>query len=283
VSQGASYLFIRVAVRELSPPALMEIRLLFAAPLLVAYCLSRGRGAELRAALPAGLVLGLVGVAIPFTLVGWGAQHVDAGVTAIANAAVPIFVAVIATKVLPGERVTGMRLVGVLFGLAGVALLAGARPQSGWWGVAGTLAIVAAAPSYALATLYAQRRQDVGSLVIATSSLIWATAVLLPFALATLPAHLPSAKTISAAAALGLLCTATAHALFYWLVATHGASRSALVTYTTPVFALALGALFLGEQATLPKLGGLALIVTGVALGSGIARAPRRVALAQRA
>jgi len=150
-------------------------------------------------------------------------------------------------------------------------------------GVAGTLAIVAAAPSYALATLYAQGRQDVGSLAIATSGLVWATVVLMPFALATLPAHVPSSKTISVAAALGLLCTAPAHALFYWMVSVHGASRSALVTYTTPVFALALGALFLGEQATLPKLGGLALIVTGVALGSGIARAQRRVALAQSA
>jgi drug/metabolite transporter (DMT)-like permease len=270
-------------VRDLSPPALMEIRLLFAAPLLLAYCLLRRRGAELRAAWRQGLVLGVLGVAIPFTLVGWGAQHVDAGVTAIANAAVPIFVAVIATKVLPGERVTGMRLIGVLLGLAGVALLAGVHPQGGWWGVAGTLAIVAAAPSYALATLYAQRRQEVASLVIATSSLIWATVVLLPFALATLPAHVPSAKTISVAAALGLVCTAPAHALFYWMVSAHGASRAALVTYTTPVFALALGALFLGEQATLPKFGGLALIVTGVALGSAIGRAPRPVALAQSA
>jgi drug/metabolite transporter (DMT)-like permease len=260
----------------------MEIRLLFAAPLLVTYCVLRGRGAELRAAWREGLVVGLLGAAIPFTLVGWGAQHVDAGVTAIANAAVPIFVAVIAAKVLPGERVTGMRLAGVLLGLGGVALLAGVHPQGGWWGVAGTMSVVAAAPSYALATLYAQRQQ-VASLVVATSGLAWATVLLAPFAVATLPAHVPSSKTFTAAVALGVLCTAPAHALFYWMVSAHGASRSALVTYATPVFALALGALFLGEQATLPKLGGLALIVTGVALGSGVGRAPRPVPVAQTA
>ena len=67
------------------------------------------------------------------------------------------------------------------------------------------------------------------------------------------------------------------------MVSAHGASRSALVTYVTPVFALALGALFLGEQATPPKLGGLVLIVTGVALGSGVRRSRRSVPLAQSA
>ena len=95
-SQGASYLFIRVAVRELSPPALMEIRLLFAAPILVAYCVARGRGRELLATWRDGLVVGVLGAAIPFTLIGWGERHVDSGITGVANATVPIFVAVIA-------------------------------------------------------------------------------------------------------------------------------------------------------------------------------------------
>ena len=282
LSQGASYLFIRVGVRDLSPPALMEIRLLSATPLLVAYCILRGRGAELRAAWREGLVVGLLGAAIPWTLVGWGAQHVDAGVTAIANAAVPIFVAVIAARVLPGERVTGMRLAGVLLGLCGVALLAGVHPQGGWWGVAGTLSVVAAAPAYALATLYAQR-QRLSSLAIATSGLVWANVLLLPLAVVTRPAGVPSSKTFAVAIALGVLCTAPAHALFYWMVSAHGASRSALVTYMTPVFALGLSAVFLGEQTTLPKLGGLALIVAGIALGSGVGRARRPVPLAQSA
>lgn len=261
----------------------MEIRLLFAAPLLVAYCILRGQGAELRAARREGIVLGLLGAAIPFTLIGLGERYVDSGVTAVANAAVPIFVVVIAMKVLPGERATGMRLLGVLLGLAGVALLAGVRPEGGWSGVAGTLAVVAAAPFYALATLYAQRRLAVGSLVLATSGLVWAAVALLPLALATLPSHVPSSKTLTAAAALGLVSTGASQAVYYWMVACHGASRSALVTYTTPVFALALGAWFLGEQTTIPKLGGLALVVVGVALGAGIGRAARREPLAQSA
>jgi drug/metabolite transporter (DMT)-like permease len=282
-SQGASYLFIRVAVRELSPPALMEIRLLFAAPILVAYCVARGRGRELLATWRDGLVVGVLGAAIPFTLIGWGERHVDSGITGVANATVPIFVAVIAMKMLPGERVTGVRLAGVLLGLSGVALLAGLHPQGGPWGIAGTLAVVAAAPSYALATLYAQRRTSVSSLALAAGSLVWAAVALLPFALVTLPPEVPSAKTLAAVAVLGVGCTAASHALYYAMVSWHGASRSVLLTYVTPVFALLLGAWFLGEQTTLPKLAGLALIVAGVALGAGVGIASRSAQPAQGA
>jgi drug/metabolite transporter (DMT)-like permease len=282
-SQGASYLFIRGAVRELSPPALMEIRLLFAAPILVAYCVARGRGRELLATWRDGLVVGVLGAAIPFTLIGWGERHVDSGITGVANATVPIFVAVIAMKMLPGERVTGVRLAGVLLGLSGVALLAGLHPQGGPWGIAGTLAVVAAAPSYALATLYAQRRTSVSSLALAAGSLVWAAVALLPFALVTLPPEVPSAKTLAAVAVLGVGCTAASHALYYAMVSWHGASRSVLLTYITPVFALLLGAWFLGEQTTLPKLAGLALIVAGVALGAGVGIASRSAQPAQGA
>src|SRR5205823_91351 len=191
-----------------------------------------------------------------------------------------IFVAVIATKMLPSERATGLRLVGVLLGFAGVGLLAGLHPAGGWWGAAGTLAVVAAAPSYALATLYAQRRAAVAGIVLATAGLVGATITLLPFALATLPSHAPSSKTLAVVVALGVVSTAVPHALYYWLIAAQGASRSVLITYTTPVFALGLGALFLGEPTTAPKLAGLGLIVTGVALGAGVGRGARRVRFA---
>ncbi len=250
----------------------MELRLLFAAPVLVAACLLAGRGAELRAAWRQELVIGVVGVAIPFTLIAWSERHVDSGTTAVANATLPIFVTLIAAKVMPGERYTGVRLVGVLLGLGGVALLAGIRPAGGWWGVAGTLAVVAAAPAYASATLYGQR-QSAGGLVLGAGSLVFGALALLPFALLTLPAHAPSTKAISCVAALGLFCTCVPQVLYYGLVVWHGASRMALITYVTPVFALLLAAVFLNETTTPQKLGGLALIVVGVALAAGARRA----------
>ena len=88
-----------------------------------------------------------------------------------------------------------------------------------------------------------------------------------------------SAQEALAAASLpgAVVSTAVPHALYYWLIAAQGASRSVLITYMTPVFALGLGALFLGEPTTAPKLAGLGLIVTGVALGAGVGRGARRV------
>ena len=104
------------------------------------------------------LVLGTINAAIPFTLIAWGETHIDSGVAAIANATVPLFVVLLAIKVRPSERATGARLAGILLGLAGVVLLAGAQPGGGWWAVAGTLAVVLASLSYACGALYGQAR-----------------------------------------------------------------------------------------------------------------------------
>jgi drug/metabolite transporter (DMT)-like permease len=127
-SQGASYLFIRVAVRELSPPALMEIRLLFAAPILVVYCLARGRGRELRTSWRDGLVVGTFRAAIPFTLIAWGERHVDSGVTGVANGLLtyvtPVFALVLGAWFLE-EQTTLPKLAGLTLIIAGVALGAG--------------------------------------------------------------------------------------------------------------------------------------------------------------
>ena len=76
-------------------------------------------------------------MAIPFTLIAWGEKHVDSGVAAIANSTVPIFVALLAIRFRPSERVTGMRLFGVLLGLVGVGVLTGLNPEGGWWAIAG--------------------------------------------------------------------------------------------------------------------------------------------------
>jgi drug/metabolite transporter (DMT)-like permease len=269
LSQGASYPLIRVAVRELSPAALMELRILFAVPVLVGYCALTHQAGRLRAAWREGTAVGITGFAIPYILIGWGSIHVDSGVVAVANAAVPIFVVLVAIRFLPGERVTGLRLLGVLVGLAGVGVLSGLHPVGGWWGVAGTLAVVAAAPAYALSFVVMQRAKELDVVVVATAAMIVGGLVLLPFALATLPASPPSPKTLAATAALGVVSTGFSCAVFYWMLSWHGAARASLLTYVTPLFTLAIAAWFLGEPLTPAKTGGLALIVAGVALGAG--------------
>lgn len=275
---GSSYLFIKIGVRDLSPADLIEVRLLFAAPVLVAFAWSRyGAGSLARAWRP-GLVLAALNAAIPFTLIAWGERRVDSGTAAVANSSVPIFLALLAFFFVPSERSTGWRLVGVLLGLVGVAILAGVHPQGGWNGTIGIGAIVLASISYAAANLYAGRRMGAGGPVLAAVSMTGAFFLLLPLALATLPSHTPGWRSLGSGVVLGLLGTAIAQILSYRMIGMYGSSRSVLVAYMLPAFALLYGAVFLGEGVTPQKLAGLVLISAGVSLGTGAVRlASRRV------
>lgn len=278
---GSSYLFIKVGVRELSPAALIEIRLLCATPLLVAFAAQRYGLRALVAAWRPGVVLGVINAAVPFTLIAWGEKHVDSGTAAVANSSVPIFVAILAVWFVPSERSTGLRLVGVALGLVGVAVLAGVQPAGGWRGAAGTGAIVLASISYAAANLYAGRRMSVGGPVLAATSMVAALVVLLPLALVTLPSSAPGWKAIGSAVALGVGGTAFAQILSYRMIRLYGSSRAVLVAYMLPAFALVYGAVFLSESVSWQKLVGLALILGGVGLGSGALRLARRTAVVQ--
>jgi drug/metabolite transporter (DMT)-like permease len=269
---GASYLFIKVAGDDIEPATMMFFRTLLAVLLLLPFLLLRSgarRGvSELGAAWRPGLVLGVVNAALPFTLIAWGERHVDSGVAAIANATVPLFVVLLAIPFVPSERASGTRLLGLLLGLAGVAVLAGGQPGGGWWAVAGTLAVVVASLCYATAGLYGQLRVSVtAGPVLATASMIGATLVLLPFALLGLPDQVPGWKAIGSVIALGVLGTALAQLVLFRSLRLHGSSRTSLVTYLLPVMALFYGFVLLGEPLTAATLGGLALILPGVALG----------------
>jgi drug/metabolite transporter (DMT)-like permease len=278
---GASYLFIKVAVDEIEPAAMMELRLVLAALVLVPVVVVRlGRQrarTELRATGLGAWILGALNMAIPFTLIAWGEKYIDSGVAAIANASVPIFVVALAIKFRPSERVRGLRLAGVLLGFAGVGILTGLHPEGGWWAVAGTLAIVLASLSYASANLYTQHRFPTTSpLVITAASSVAAAVVLLPFALLQLPDEVPSWQAFASVAALGIAGTAIALLFFYRMLVRYGAARASLVTYLLPPFALVYGVVFLEERVTLNAALGLVLILAGVALGSGVFRLARR-------
>jgi drug/metabolite transporter (DMT)-like permease len=272
---GASYLFIKVAVDELSPALMVLLRLVLASAVLVGYLAAREGPApalrQLRAAAPTGLVLGLINAAIPFTLIAWGELHVDSGVAAIANATVPIFTVLLAIRFLPSERASGLRLAGVGLGLVGVGILVGVNPRGGWWAVAGGLAVVVASLSYAGGGLFVQRRLDRFSTpVLATASILGATVIVLPFGLATLPDRVPGWKALASVAALGIAGTGFAQLVYYRLVRDYGSARSSLVTYLLPPTALIYGVVLLDEPLTIPELAGLGLILVGVAFGSGL-------------
>src|SRR4029453_17468432 len=161
-SWGASYLFIKVAVEDLEPAPMMCLRLIlaFAAlfPILAVASGFRRAVLEIRETGRGGALLGLINMAIPFTLIAWGEKHIDSGVAAIANSTVPIFVALLAIRFRPSERVTGMRMFGILLGLLGVGVLTGLNPEGGWWAIAGTLAGVLASLSHASPPLHPPAR-----------------------------------------------------------------------------------------------------------------------------
>jgi drug/metabolite transporter (DMT)-like permease len=278
---GASYLFIKVGVRDFAPTVLMTLRLLIGGLLLLGFLAATSGGREMvasvRGAWREGLVIGTINGALPFTLIAWGETHIDSGVAAIANASVPIFVALLAIKVNPAERSGGLRLVGILVGLVGVGVLAGVHPEGGGWAVLGTLAVVLASFSYAAGGLVGQRvlGRTTGP-VLATASMLYGGLVLLPFALFQLPDHAPGWKPIAALLALAVLGTAIAQLILFRVLRLFGAARLSLVTYLIPVFALLYGSLILDEPLWPSMLVGLGLILGGVALGSGAWRPQRR-------
>ena len=278
---GASYLFIKVGVRDLEPTVLMCLRMLLAALVLIAFIAwrygTRSALAQLAAAWKPGLVFGFFNGALPFTSIAWGETHIDSGVAAIANASVPIFVAILAIKYRPSERASGLKLVGILLGLVGVGVLAGIHPEGGWWAVAGTLAVVGASFSYAIGGLYGQHAVgNVPGPVMATASVFYGGLILLPFALAQLPDQMPGWKATGSLLGLALAGTAIAQLVLFRMLQLFGAARLSLVTYLMPGFALVYGALILDEPLRATALAGLALILGGVALGSGVWRPMRR-------
>jgi drug/metabolite transporter (DMT)-like permease len=278
---GASFMFIEIALEDLEPTTLMAARIVVSAVCLVfALVVMHGvRGAtrELADAGVGAYGLGVINSAIPFTLIAWGQTHVDSGTAAISNASTPIWVAVLAIWFLHSERATGGRLLGILLGLVGVALLTGAQPEATWWTLAGTIAVVVASVCYAGASLVAQVRMGkTAPLTLSAATMLGAAVVLVPFGIAQAPSTAPDAATVGSVLALGVAGTAVGLVLFFRIVVRYGSARAALVTYLVPVSAVLYGTGILDEPFGIAKLGGMALILGGVALGSGVLRFARR-------
>jgi drug/metabolite transporter (DMT)-like permease len=274
---GASFLFIKVAVRELDPATLIVGRLGLAAltlALLIPFAAgTRETVRQLRENAAWLVAVALINTAIPFWLLSWGETRIDSGLASIIQAAVPIFNAVLAFVAFHEVRVTGTRLLGVAVGFVGVALLVGAQPEGK---VLGALAVVGMAFCYGVGGLLTGRHLSaVRPIVVAFASTSIATFVALPVGAAEAPHHMPGWKTIGSVVALGVPGTALAYLLFFGLITGAGAAYASLVTYLIPPIALAYGAIFLGERFGASALGGLALILGGVALGTGGVRLRR--------
>lgn len=270
---GSSFLFIKLGVDVLEPSVVVLGRLVVGAAVLVPLLAGRGGLAPLRGHLLPLVVLGTLNNALPFWLLGFAETRLDSGLTAVIQAAAPIFTVLLASRIDVTQRVSGLRLVGVAVGFVGVALLVGV--QTGGELVA-ALAVLGVALCYAGSVLYAGRTvRGLPALQVSIGQLGCAAVLMAPVGLAQLPDSMPPAKVVLAVVALGALGSGFAYLLYFALIASAGASRAILVTYLVPAFALAYGAVFLDEAVTATALTGLALVLGGTALATGLARIGR--------
>src|SRR5438067_2201424 len=283
---GSSFMFIKVGVRQLEPSSLVAGRLLLATLTLVVVVAVRTplatALAQIRTHLRAFLFVALLNSVVPFWFLAWGETRIDSGLAALLQACAPLFTALLAAVFVRAERVSGDRLLGVLVGFGGVALLVGAVPSGS---VLGALAVVATGFCYAASSLVGGRYlKDVPATTIAFGTSTLAAVVALPFGAAQLPGSVPDWKVIGSVVALGVVGLGFAYVLYFTLITSAGASRAILVTYLVPPMALFYGATLLDESLKLTDLAGLALILAGVSLGTGkVGGLRRRVAAGVRA
>lgn len=269
---GSSYLFIKIGVDAgLAPFTLVTLRLLIGLSLLASVV------AVARERLPSDLrtyghltVLALFSVALPFSLITWAEQRVDSSLAAVLTAAVPLFVIPFAALLLPAERFTINRLVGILIGIVGVAIVVGFDPAALAAGdLEADLALIGAAVSYAIGGVYARRNvHDLRPMIPALFQVAIAT-VMVAIPALFLERPFERGPTIDAWIAvlwLGLLGSGLAYLVFFRLLGRWGATRTSLVAYLLPIWGIALGALVLAEPIDPRLLIGTVLVIAGIAV-----------------
>jgi drug/metabolite transporter (DMT)-like permease len=273
---GGSFFFTNVALQALPPLTLVVLRVGLAA--LVLHLVLRAwrlRMPRDRRVWRTFLCMGLLNNAVPFGLIAWSQTHIASGLAAILNATTPLLAVIVAHIVTSDEKMTGRRLLGVLVGLAGVAVMLSPALQTGMESDAlGQLAVLCAALSYACAGVYGRRFRVMGvsPLVTAAGQVSASALMLLPLALfidRPWTIAVPSLRVVSAVVGIAVLSTALAYVLYFRILATAGATNLLLVTFLIPLSAILLGWALLGERLDPRNYLGMALISGGLAAIDG--------------
>ncbi|MDP2452411.1 MAG: DMT family transporter [Polaromonas sp.] len=277
---GSSFLFMRIGTVEFGPLPTAAVRVAIAAVFLLPLVLLRGLGATLVKNWRHVFLIGMFNSGIPFVCFSFALLSITTGLSAILNATVPMFGALVAWLWLK-DKPNHSRLLGLVVGFAGVAMLAwdkatfkpdasGVAP--GW----AVLACLLACICYALSASYTKRYlTGLPPLVTAAGSQIGATVGLALPALWLWPAQMPGSSAWLALLVVGVLCTGIAYILYFRLIASAGPARALAVTFVVPVFAVFYGVLFLGEAVTLWMLLCAVVIVCGTALSTGLLKIGR--------
>jgi drug/metabolite transporter (DMT)-like permease len=265
VMWGIPYLLIKVAVDDGVPPAFLAwVRVVIGAVALLLLSWRAGLLDAVRGRWRWLATFAVIEIVGPFPLIAAGEQHLDSSVAAIIIASAPLFVALLALRFDDSERVGGLRLAGLVIGLAGVAALVGVDVAGEADELFGAGCIVLAALGYAIAPMILKRKlSDLDPRVSMGTSLAIAGLLLTPAAAIDPPSSMPSTGALASLAVLGLVCTALTLVVYGSLIAEVGAGRALVVTYINPVIALGLGIVFLDERPGVGSLVGLVLILAG--------------------
>lgn len=266
---GASYTFIRLGVATIPPLTLIAARTLIAGSLLGVWIAFK------RFKIPRDaftwrrfMVQAMLNSVVPFTLIAWAEQSVDAGLATILNSASPTLAYVATWLITRHEQVTSRKLAGVAFGLIGICLIVGESALSGLGNqVLPQVAIVAATFCYAGAAILGRAFRDLSPAIPAAGSLLLGAALLVPASLVVdLPWTLhPSTSSWVALLALSVFSTALAFVIYFRLIQTLGSVGTTAQSYLRVPIGVAIGIAFLGETLTSTAWLGLACVVAGVA------------------
>jgi drug/metabolite transporter (DMT)-like permease len=261
---GLPYFFIKISVQELSPVVVAFGRVILGTSVLLPIAWRRGALHSLGKHKAAICAFALAEFVIPFSVISFGERWISSSVTGILIAMVPLSIALIQRFFGVHERLGGWRIVGLGMGFVGVAALLGFGTISGPFGWAGVACMLIATLGYAIGPLIIQRHlsklDPYGPLA---ASLLVSSVVLLGPALLAFPARLPSALTLVSMAILGIVCTALAMLLMFYLVSHAGASRAAVITYINPAVAALLGVSLLHERLGAGGIVAFVLILLG--------------------
>jgi drug/metabolite transporter (DMT)-like permease len=267
---GGGFLFVRIAVPAFGPVALVDARVLIAGMLLLLWVIARGELPPFWRRWREYLVLGALNVALPFTLIAWAALTISVSLGSILMATVPLFTAPVAAIQL-NERVSGRQAAGLVVGFIGVGILVGLRPLPFTPAFAAAVsALLGAAALYALGGVYTARRFTGASPVESTIGQQFAAFVLLlPFALAMPPREWPPLSAVIALLILAVFSSVLAYLLFFRLISSVGATKTATVSYLIPLFGTLWAVVVAQERVGWETLAGMLVILLGVVLATG--------------
>lgn len=265
---GIPYLMIKVAVAEVSAPVLVLARAVVGAGVLLPLAIRAGSIVMLARCWPWVAAFALLEMVVPWWLLSDAELRLSSSTTGLIVAGAPVLSVALARFFGEPERLTTVRLAGLLMGLAGVVVLAVPDLGGGTAVSVGELLLVVL--GYATAPLIAAHRlADVPGVVLTAGCLTVTALFYIAPAAATWPAAIPSARVLWALAGLAVLCTALALVVFFALIRDVGAPRAMVFAYVNPAVALLAGVVLLGEPLTLAMLGAFAMILVGSVLATG--------------